>query len=444
MHIGMIAMSGVRACDPELLRLGLTLPGFVERSKTIASLPSLGLLTLAGMTPPPHTVAYREIADIRNLESLEGFDLVAISTFSAQVNEAYELADRYRAAGTPVVIGGLHVTAEPEEAAGHCTSVVIGEGEPVWRQVLADAAAGSLKQYYRTEREGPGFDLAEAPMPAYELLDIEKYNRLTVQTSRGCPLRCSFCASSVLLTSRYKQKPAGKVLAEIDRIKEIWRHPFIEFADDNTFVNKRYWKELLPQIAGRRIRWFTETDISVADDEELLALMAEAGCVEILVGLESPVEAGLSRLELHSDWKRKRFPKYREAIGRIQSHGIRVNGCFIVGLDGHGPGIFQAIEDFVEQTELFDVQITFPTPFPGTPMYRQLKAEGRLLFDGDWRRMTLFDVNFRPDPLTAEELARGFREMGVRLYSEESTRRRHETFKQKYLHPAKSKIGSMT
>jgi radical SAM superfamily enzyme YgiQ (UPF0313 family) len=442
MHIGLIAMSGIRACDPELLRLGLTLPGFVERSKTIASLPSLGLLTLAGMTPRSHTIAYREVADIQNVETLEPFDLVAISTFSAQVQEAYDLAERYRSMGTSVVIGGLHVTAEPEEAKQHCDAVIVGEGEPVWERVLTDATACKLQPFYRTPREGAGFDLARAPMPAYELLDMDKYNRLTVQTSRGCPFHCSFCASSILLTSRYKQKPATRVLAEIDRIRELWQHPFIEFADDNTFVNKAYWKALLPEIATRKIRWFTETDISAGDDEELLSLMANAGCVEILIGLESPVETGLNGLELRSDWKHKWFPRYRDAIRRIQSHGIRVNGCFIVGLDGHTPKVFDAIYDFVEQTELFDVQITFPTPFPGTAMYRQLKAQNRLLFDRDWRRMTLFDVTFRPDPMSVEELTQGFRELGVRLYGEEFTNFRRDTFKAKYLRGRRSTIGS--
>src|SRR5947208_2278702 len=136
MKIGMIAMSGVRACDAELVKLGLTLPGFVERSKVIASLPSLGLLTLAGMTPAPHERAYVEVADLREpaAEPLD-CDLVVISTFTSQAFDAYELADRYRARGVPVVLGGLHVTAEPEEAQAHADAVVVGEGEPVWLQL---------------------------------------------------------------------------------------------------------------------------------------------------------------------------------------------------------------------------------------------------------------------------------------------------------------------
>ena len=316
MNIGLIAMSGVRACDAELLRLGLTLPGFVERSKTIASLPSLGLLTLAGLTPAEHQCRYLEVEDIRKLDVLpNGFDLVAISSFSAEMGEGYELADRYRAAGTPVVLGGLHATALPEEAAAHADAVVVGEGEAVWPEVLRDAESRRLRPLYRADGQ---FDLAEAPMPAFHLLDFSKYNRLTVQASRGCPFCCEFCASSRLLTSRYKQKPAERVLAEIDRICELWQHPFLEFADDNAFVNKRYWKGLLAELASRHVHWFAETDLSVHEDEELLTLARQSGCAELLIGLESPSEAALAGLELVADWKRKQWPHYGEAVRRIQ------------------------------------------------------------------------------------------------------------------------------
>ncbi|NQU23576.1 MAG: B12-binding domain-containing radical SAM protein [Candidatus Nealsonbacteria bacterium] len=436
MRIGLIAMSGIRACDAELLRLGLTLPGFVERSKTIASLPSLGLLTLAGMTPPEHECVYLEIEDVRKMGALPGgFDLVAISSFSAQMDEAYELGDRYREQRVPVVLGGLHVTALPDEAAEHCDAVVIGEGESVWLDVLGDAEAGRLKPAYRADGS---FRLEDAPMPAFEMLEPERYNRLTVQASRGCPFQCEFCASSILLTDRYKQKPVEKVLAEIDRICEIWRRPFLEFADDNALVNKPYWKRLLAQLKTRHIHWFAETDVSVHEDDELLGLMREAGCAEVLVGLESPVEDGLAGLELKSDFKRRRWPQYKEAIARIQSHGIRVDGCFVIGLDGHTPAIFDEVYDFAVESELYDVQITLPTPFPGTPFYDRLRREDRLLFDGAWQRCTLFDVNYRPSHMSAEELGEGFRQLAVRVYSEEQTQWRRENFNRKYLKPSRS------
>jgi len=178
MKVGLIAMSGVRACDAELLRLGLTLPGFVERSRVIASLPSLGLLTLAGIHRHEHTYHYHEVADIRELRDLpDGYDLAAISSFSAQIGEGYALADRYRAAGVPVVMGGLHVTCLPDEALAHADAVVVGEGEAVWPEVLADAAAGQLGGGYRADGR---FDLADAPMPAFDLLEVDPYNRLPI------------------------------------------------------------------------------------------------------------------------------------------------------------------------------------------------------------------------------------------------------------------------
>lgn len=431
MKIGFIAMSGIRACDTELLELGLTLPGFVERSKQIASLPSLGLLTLAGMTPDTHECCYIEIPDLSSNSTAvdldDRFDLVAISSYSAQIDEAYELALRFRSSGTPVVMGGTHVTALPHEAQKYCTSVVLGEGEPVWLQILEDAENSQLKLMYDARQLN--YSLADAPMPAFELLDIARYNRLTVQTSRGCPHNCEFCAGSNLITSCYKQKPIEKVLAEIDRICEIWPHPFIEFADDNSFVNKTYWKELLPELKQRNIKWFTETDLSVAEDSDLLKMMRESGCAQVLIGFESPTAGPLNGLEQNSNWKQDQFGRYKDTIQTIQSHGITVNGCFIVGLDGQTTDVFDHIYDFICETELFEVQITILTPFPGTALYERLKQSNRLIEPTNWKKCTLFDLNFHPKGMTGPELRAGFHGLAVKLYSDEFTKWRRDTFK---------------
>ena len=417
MHIAFIAMSGVRAASEELNRIGLTMPGFVERSKVIASLPSLGLLTLAGMTPDDAEISYHEIADIRTMGELPACDVAAIASFSAQIKDAYALADRYRALGVRVVLGGLHVTARPDEAARHADAIVIGEGEITWPEVVADLQSGRLQPRYATN--GREFDLAASPMPRFDLLDIEKYNRLTVQTQRGCPWRCEFCASSIRMTPMYKLKPIDRVIAEIREIKRLWPAPFIEFADDNTFVNRRHSKELLRAVAGEGIRWFTETDVSVADDPELLELLRESGCAEVLIGFESPTAGGLEGIELRRNWKRGRVDGYRAAIERIQGHGIAVNACFVLGLDGDGPEVFDAVYDFVQQARPFDVQVTALTPFPGTPMYDRLLAEGRLLEPEAWERCTLFDVNFRPTHMSPEALQHDLVELGRRLYTDE-------------------------
>ena len=436
MKIAFIAMSGIRACDNELLELGLTLPGFVERSRQIASLPSLGLLTLAGMTPKHHEIHYIEVPDldpgVTNSPTAVGEnvtpDLVAISSYSAQIDEAYELALRYRSEGIPVVMGGTHVTALPHEAQKYCTSVILGEGEPVWNEVLEDAEKDQLKLIYDGRK--CGFSLEDAPIPAYELLDIGKYNRITVQTSRGCPHNCEFCAGSNLISDCYKQKPVEKVLAEIDKVCGIWPHPFIEFADDNSFVNIGWWKQFLPELKKRRIKWFTETDLSVAEDPELLSMMREAGCAQVLIGFESPTPDPLDGLELNVNWKQNRFAQYRDAITTIQSYGITVNGCFIIGLDGQTASVFDDIYNFVRETELYEVQITILTPFPGTALYDRLKKANRLIEPTNWKKCTLFDLNFRPKGMTEEELRKGFHGLAMKLYSDEFTQWRRDTFKQ--------------
>ncbi len=416
MKIAFIAMSGVRAYNEELTRAGLTLPGFVERSKVIASLPSLSLLTLAALTSRDIEVEYHEVRDLKDQPHLPSdCDLVAISSFSAQIGETYQLADRYRALGIPVVLGGLHVSSLPEEAKAHCSSIVVGEGEVLWPRLIGDFRKGRLQEQY-VASEGESYDLAGAPVPRYELLDVSRYNRLTVQTSRGCPHRCDFCASSILLTSRYKVKPVKNVVAEIRRIKSIWNRPFIEFADDNSFVLKEHYKELLRALKAEGIRWFTEADISIAEDEELLGLMRESGCRQVLIGLESPTTSGLDGVEQRRNWKLGKLSTYEAAIRAIQKQGITVNGCFILGLDGDTEEVFGRVYDFIERTGLYEAQLTVLTPFPGTPLYRRLEQEGRLLEKEAWHKCTLFDVNYIPKQMSVERLERGLVELSKKVY----------------------------
>ncbi|MBI5693327.1 MAG: B12-binding domain-containing radical SAM protein [Verrucomicrobia bacterium] len=428
MKIGFLALSGVRVVDPVLQTVGLNLPGFVERSKVIASLPSLGLLTLAALTPDEHEISYVEVPDVDTPEILARlpgpFDVVAISSFTAMIKEAYRLAARYRAAGTKVILGGLHVTLCPDEAAAHADAIVIGEGEPAWPRVLADLAAGRLQARYSSAAP---YNLAEAPVPRFDLLEIAKYNRLTIQTARGCPWNCEFCAASVRLNPRYRTKPIANILAELHRIKELWPAPFIEFADDNTFADKRHGHALADALTGEHIRWFTETDISIADDPALLRKLQKSGCAQILIGLEDP-EDGTDGMELRSNWKARQRSHYLEAIRRIQEHGITVNGCFVLGLDTHTEASFDRIWDFIQKSELYEIQLTILTPFPGTPLYDRLSREGRLLDPGGWEKCTLFDVMFQPRHLTVDTLRRGLLDLASKVYSAEFTEHRRRQF----------------
>ena len=427
MKIALIAMSGVRAYNEELTALGMTMPGFMERGEVIASLPSLSLLTVAGMTPKRFEVEYHQVPDIKKLDRLPDCDLAAISTFTAQVKDAYTLASRYRQAGVKTVIGGHHATAMPHEAIRHCDAVVVGEAELTWPRVLEDFQNGCLGGIYRAD--GQEFDLADSPMPRFDLLNPDEYNRITVQTQRGCPWRCNFCASSIMMTKRYKLKPVENVMREIRAIKEIWPRPFIEFADDNSFVNRAHSKKLLRALADEDVKWFTETDVAVADDPELLDLMRQSGCAEVLIGFESPTAGSLDGVELNNNWKRKRLDDYREAIRRIQSHGIAVNGCFVLGMDGDTEECFPAVRDFVKDSGLCEVQITVMTPFPGTPLYSRLLGDGRLLDDTAWEKCTLFDVNFQPQHMSIDTLQRGLVGLATELYTAEAKANRRNAFR---------------
>jgi radical SAM superfamily enzyme YgiQ (UPF0313 family) len=426
MRIGFLAMSGVRVHDPKLNELGLTLPGFVDRSEVIATLPSLGLLYLAAATPPGHDLRYYE-AEGQGKEPAEVYDcdLVAISTFSAQIFEAYAIADKLRAAGVKVAMGGLHVSVLPQEALEHADYVVKGEGENVWPAVVRAAAQGTGVGLWDADRFPP-VDVKRLPTPRYDLLADRPYNRFTVQTSRGCPWRCDFCASNIMLRKAYRKRPVAEVMHDIDAIAEVRPHPYIEFADDNTFVDKQWGKELCRELAPRRLKWFTETDISIADDPELLSLMREAGCRQVLIGLESPEQTALEGIELKANFKAKRARDYRDAVRTIQDHGITVNGCFILGLDEQTPDIFPRILDFCMDVPLYEVQVTILTPFPGTPLYDRLLREGRLLEPKRWDLCTLFDVNHRPKHMTPQELREGLYWLSERLYNADcvATRRR--------------------
>jgi radical SAM superfamily enzyme YgiQ (UPF0313 family) len=433
MRIGLIAMSGVRVKNAELARLGVTLPQFVSRGRVIASLPSLGLLTVAGLTPDDCDVGYRELPELPE-DGLEPFDLVALSSYTAQIDEAYALADRYRAAGTTVVLGGLHASLLPDEAAEHADCVVRYGAEGAWPRVVEDFRAGRLQPRYDGLRAGV-FEDAGYARPRFDLLRGRPYNRITVQTSRGCPLDCEFCAASLRITSSFQQKPVDKVLAEISAALAVAERPFFELADDNTFVNKKWGRELLRALRPLGIRWFTETDVSIAEDEELLDLLAESGCAQVLIGFESPDAEGLAGLDPH-DWKRRHADGYLRAIERIQSRGVSVNGCFILGLDSHTPDVFERVRDFIVRSGLLEVQITVLTPFPGTPLYARLAREGRLLRERFWDQCTLFDVTYRPRHMSVDELEAGLRWLFSEVYHEAEFTRR----KRRYMEIVKQRL----
>lgn len=431
--IALVAISGVRVRDQELASVGLTLPGFVERSKVIASLPSLGLLTIAAHLPQNWEPSYIEASEAIQKalpEILEGgYDVVAISSLAARVDEAYKLADQLRVEGLTVILGGLHVTACPDEAMRHADAIICGEGELAISRCLEDFDNRQLQSCYNSlVSHELRFDFNQSRIPRYDLLEIEKYNRLTLQTSRGCPLDCSFCAASKTI-SRYKKKPIALIEKELDAIAQIWPDAFIELADDNTFIDKRWSRELVQLLAKYSFKWFTETDISIADDSSLLEDLAKSGCAQILIGFESANYKALKDID-KTNWKAKRWEISKASIEKIQSYGISVNGCFILGHDSDTTAIFEDTYNFVQESGLSEVQITLLTPFPGTRLYSELQRQGRLFEDQYWDQCTLFDLCFTPKQMTPDELREGFRKLMIDLYNPDATWTRKRTFAQ--------------
>lgn len=420
-HVAFVPLTGFRVREQEMLELGMTLPGLRARSAALAELPALGLLTLAGMLPEHWTCSYHGSArwdeDLLQCIVSERPSLVAISALTASVEEAYRLSVRLRQENIATVMGGLHVTVCPGEAQTYCTSVIVGEGEPVWPQVLADAEAGRLRREYRLGRNSA---YGTWPLPRFDLLGL-KPRRFTLQTQRGCPLACDFCGSSRLLGG-FREKPLENVRRELAAIRLLDPEPLLELADDNTFAGPRDSEALLAALQESNARWFTEADWRIGERPELVARLAAAGCVQILVGIESLVFRYPGMGE-----KRAELQRIMDAVSAIQNAGVAVNGCFIAGADGETPASLKRLVRFVLDSPLADVQMTLQTPFPGTALHRRLKRQGRLLEDRSWSHYTLFDVTFQPDSMSVTELERGFRDVLREVFSQAAAQARDAT-----------------
>lgn len=401
--ITLVAMSGLRVGHKRVLAAGMRLPGLRKRAQALEQLPPLGLLTIAGGIPPEWTLHFVE-DDVTSppqqlaeqiLDSKP--DIVAFSALTPSVDRAAEVSRQVRSRKIPTVIGGLHATALPEWCRTRFTSVVIGDGEPSISRVLSDFASGTLQPFYRPIHN---FDISDSPLPAWELRSRDP-GRFTLQTARGCPWACSFCAASRLLGPG-RIKSTASIKRELDQIASLRRRAWLELADDNTFAFTRDHSELLELLRESGVRWFTESDWRIADNPFLLKAIASSGCQQILIGVESTIfrYPGMGK-------KNVSFGAMVKAIEKIQSHGIIVNACFIVGADGETEASIQRLTDFLCQANFGEIQVTLQTPFPGSSLYKQMQRENRLLYD-DFSRYTLFDVVFAPDLLTPEQLQNAF------------------------------------
>jgi radical SAM superfamily enzyme YgiQ (UPF0313 family) len=382
--------------------------------------PPLVLPLLAGLTPEGIDVRLID-ENVEPVDTSAQTDWVAITCMTASAPRAYEIADAFRERGIPVVMGGIHPTVLPDEAALHADAVVVGEAEPVWKDVIADLAGGRLKRRYQHN----GFcDLVGLPLPRRELLMGDRYLTInTVQTARGCPNDCSFCSVSTVAGRQYRFRPVPEVIEEVH---SLGNNGWIGFVDDNIAGHARRAKELFEALIPLKRRWVGQTDLNMAKDPELLRLAALSGCHAMFVGIES-----LSQENLRATHKVPNIGlDMSAAIRTIHKAGIEIIGSFVLGLDGDEPDVFARTVAFAKKHKLAAAQFSVLTPFPGTVMREQLESENRIM-DHDWSHYTMSNVVFRPRHMTDLELRNGQKYAYRRFYSIPSILKRSITFRRR-------------
>jgi radical SAM superfamily enzyme YgiQ (UPF0313 family) len=349
----------------------------------------LSLMVLAGLTPPKEwdISIVDENLGAPDYPAMPRPDLVGITAFTSQANRAYEVATHFRRLGVPVVMGGIHATICVDEVMARVDSVVTGEAENIWLQVLEDARHGCLKHRY----DGGLAEIGDIPPARHDLL-AAGYAFGAVQTTRGCPLNCSFCSVTAFNGAHYRQRPIADVVREFQLIRE----KRVLVVDDNLFGTRPEHiaraKALFRAMAQANLKkgWVAQATINFADDEDLLALAANAGCRGVFIGLESPTPEGLR--ELGKKFNLLKGRDIRASVRRIQRHNILVVGSFILGLDVDEPGIGKRIAEVAGQYGVDNLTVLFLTPLPGTRLWDRMKSQDRIALDAfpeDWKYYTL-------------------------------------------------------
>ncbi|MGH7326782.1 MAG: B12-binding domain-containing radical SAM protein, partial [Polyangiaceae bacterium] len=374
--------------------------------------PPVTAIHLAALTPSDHEIEVVH-EQVRRAPVDDWPDLVCLSFFSGFAGRAYEVADQYRARGIRVVAGGPHVSYWIEEALAHVDSVVIGEAESVWNEMLADAERGIPKKVYRGEAR----ELANLPTPRYDLLEKSFVVPRVVQATRGCPFTCSFC-SVPDLNPGFRVRPVDDVVRDIaaTHFPRYWQEKVAWFWDDNLLAKRAWSKDLLRAMTGLDRWWLTQASIDIVKDKELLDLMERSGCIGIFLGIESLDQADLASVRK----KQNKTNEYRDAIERLHDRGICVMAGFISGFDDQTPDVIHRTADRLNEIGVDVPFLSILTPFRGTPLYDEHLRAGRILRDRDWSHYSGYGVAFRPAKMTPDELLGAHRTMWNRAFCPQS------------------------
>lgn len=385
-------------------------------SEDSAYLPRLGLGLLAALTPPEHEVFYTDdLVRPFDLErDVKDVDVCAITADSKTARRAYDIAAAYRSRGAKVVMGGIHPTACPEEALDHADAVVIGEAELLWPAVVRDLEAGKLDRIYR----GVPPPLDKMPLARRDLFTSRKYIPFqVVQTMRGCPYPCEFCSVSTANGSTMRFRPAADVEAELRTLGKL-----VLFADDNVMIHRKRSEELFRRITPLGKHWIGQCSLAAVRQLDNVKLMAESGCKALFIGFESFDEATIQV----TGKPQNRPAQYREIVSMLHDHGIATWGSFVFGFDTDDKEVFDRTVEKAIEMRLSMALFAILTPYPGTRLYRRLKAEGRLTDERWWlgRDHDAGSPYFRPARMSRAELREGWVRAWQRFYSPSSILRR--------------------
>jgi radical SAM superfamily enzyme YgiQ (UPF0313 family) len=373
--------------------------------------PPLNLPIVASLTPVDMDILIFD----ENIEYLDYdravADLVGITAMTAQAPRAYEIADELRRRGSKVVLGGIHPSLMPEEAAAHADAVVVGEAENLWPRVVDDLRNGGLKRFYRDQRRP---SLTGLPLARRDLLKKEEYIiDNTIQFIRGCNFRCDFCSVNKIFGERCRFRPVDEVIREIKLLRgDRLRSRVIGFLDDNIAASPAVSTELFKRLKPLDIIWAGQAPLSLADQPKTLRAMAESGCKALFVGLESISADAL--LKCNKNWLDPRH--YKQKVARFHDHGIAIHGAFIFGFDTDDESVFERTVKFADSIKIDSAQFSILTPFPGTPLRTRLEGEGRII-SSDWAMYGLGNVVFRPRRMSPECLQEGYQWVCREFYS---------------------------
>ena len=392
---------------PRLLLINPTSKRFGLGNIRSTAWPPLNLPYLAALTPDHYKV---EVID----ENIEPFrfqkaDIVGITAYSSAVNRGYEIAQIYRKQGIPTVMGGIHVSMMPQEAINYCDAIVVGEAEHVWSDVLQDFEAGTLKRQYR----GAWADLENLPLPRRDVLQNDYYIWGSIQTSRGCPMNCTFCSVTAFNGGRFRRRRLEDVITELEQIPQ----KKVMITDDNLIgyskADREWAKVFFSRIIEKGIKkiFLVQSSIQFGEDLELIRLASRGGLRVLIIGLESVNPDSLKSYKKGVNLKRLQQDLYHKSISGIRAEGIAVFGAFVMGCDDDDISIFDTTLEFVESAHLDVLQVTKPTPLPGTQLWNTLLNEGRILnqdYPKAWEEYRLTKMVYTPAKMSIEDVYEGF------------------------------------